>query len=223
VGVVAALDISIYDATIKLADGTYTLTTPILTKSPLGSGKVIIEGNTTTPANVVITSSTSSCNLIQHDNQVTVYQIKGVKFTHTGGGYSLCLYAIRSKLEFTTVDFGAVSAGEHIRPANYAIITAVGNYTISGGAGRHILAATGRVEYLTTNTVTLTGTPAFTQFIYVSAGSGFIANGTTTFSGSATGQRYYVDYNGVLATNGGGASYFPGNSSGATATGGQYA
>ena len=44
-----------------------------------------------------------------------------------------------------------------------------------------------------------------------------------TFSGSATGQRYNASQNSVINTYGGGASYFPGNAAGATATGGQYA
>jgi HK97 family phage major capsid protein len=43
-----------------------------------------------------------------------------------------------------------------------------------------------------------------------------------TFSGSATGTRYLANGNAVVFTNGGGASYLPGNAAGSTATGGQY-
>jgi hypothetical protein len=43
-----------------------------------------------------------------------------------------------------------------------------------------------------------------------------------TYSGAATGSRYGAALNGVIQTNGGGATYFPGNSAGSTSVGGQY-
>lgn len=58
-------------------------------------------------------------------------------------------------------------------------------------------------------------------FNHAIGGSSTRATGMT-FSGAATGKRYDVATNGVINTNGGGASYFPGNVSGTSATGGQY-
>jgi hypothetical protein len=66
------------------------------------------------------------------------------------------------------------------------------------------------------------GTPAFSvAFAAAMVGASLFAQGAT-FSGAATGQRYNVQSNAVILTNGAGANYFPGNAAGATATGGQY-
>ena len=54
------------------------------------------------------------------------------------------------------------------------------------------------------------------------ANGGMISAASLTFSGAATGTRYFAALNGIVYTNGGGATYFPGNAAGATATGGQY-
>jgi hypothetical protein len=70
-------------------------------------------------------------------------------------------------------------------------------------------------------TITLTGTPAFTYYAAATRmGTQMVNN--NTYTGSATGQRYIVNGNAVVDTNGGGANYLPGNSAGATSTGGQY-
>ena len=54
ISIVAALDISIYDVTINVADGTYTAGIAI-TGPWIGTGSTLtITGNTTTPANCVI-------------------------------------------------------------------------------------------------------------------------------------------------------------------------
>lgn len=70
-------------------------------------------------------------------------------------------------------------------------------------------------------TITITGTPAFSAYAGAYFGGILLANGCT-FSGSATGSRYSVSSNAVIFTNGAGANYFPGDSAGSVATGGQY-
>ena len=46
----AALDLSIYNVTIQIADGTYTITSAILGKSAVSAGEIWLVGNETTPA-----------------------------------------------------------------------------------------------------------------------------------------------------------------------------
>jgi hypothetical protein len=102
-----------------------------------------------------------------------------------------------------------------------------GSYTIAGGGINHIeVSGPGVFNAVTwsgySNTVTLQNTPNFTgAFAYASGGSYMMYS--KTFAGTgATGQRYNVSMNGVVNTNGAGASYFPGNAAGATYSGGQY-
>jgi hypothetical protein len=110
-------------------------------------------------------------------------------------------------------------------------IRAIGNYSISGSSTVHIGAFNGGTIYLfdpsnpqITNTITLTGTPAFsTAFAEADDRAGIIsASSNVTFSGSATGPRYLAVANGSIETFGAGSTYFPGNSAGSVSTGGVY-
>jgi hypothetical protein len=105
------------------------------------------------------------------------------------------------------------------------VINIVGNYQISGGAGSHYSADGASNINLGTVTCTIIGTPNFSAFFANANRGGIIqsAFATTTFSGAVTGTRYAAGLNAVIDTNGKGANYFPGNSAGVTATGGQYA
>ncbi len=82
----AALDLSIYNVTIQIADGTYTITSAILGKSAVSAGEIWFVGNETTPANVLLTSSTafgSNTALIFLSNLTTTYWLRGTKFQST--------------------------------------------------------------------------------------------------------------------------------------------
>jgi hypothetical protein len=95
------------------------------------------------------------------------------------------------------------------------------NYTISGGALRHWYSSVFGWIHCIGHTVTITGTPAFSgafAFSYF----GYMNVSGCTFSGSATGARYYSGANGIINTGGAGASYLPGDTAGSTASGGQY-
>ena len=70
--------------------------------------------------------------------------------------------------------------------------------------------------------VTLTGTPAFTSYYAYATKLSYHDYSGTTFVGSATGVRALVDLNSCINTNGGGATFLPGNSAVVTATGGLY-
>ena len=124
---------------------------------------------------------------------------------------------------FANVNFGACAAAHLI--ANAAQIVPTGSYTISGSAPYHALATyQGAVDFISTITVTLTGTPAFTAFaraVY----AGFIAcsNANVTFSGSATGSHYFVADVSFIGTAGSGSTFFPGSTAGSAANSWNYA
>ena len=60
VNIASYLDNGGYNVTIQVVDGTYSLTSNVLCRTFLGSGLLIIQGNTTTPANCVLNFSNSS-------------------------------------------------------------------------------------------------------------------------------------------------------------------
>lgn len=115
--------------------------------------------------------------------------------------------------------------------SNYQIWTSgvlylAGNYSIVGGStggGHMLINGSGARANYSPITVTLTGTPSFSAAIFNASNDGNIYVENAIFSGSATGQRYGVFLNGVINTNGGGASFLPGSTSGTTGSGGEYA
>lgn len=217
VNVAVALDLGAYSVTINVADGTYT--GAVTLKPYIGTGPISIVGNTTTPANVAISVTSADCFSAV---QTAAYTLSGMKLSAATSGMGLRARS-GSPITLTHVHFGECVTA-HIWAESNASISITTGYTIAGSAGRHWIAYRGgQIFGPGAVTVTLTGTPAFsTAFADAQLGGGMEVNGIT-FSGSATGARYSATMNGFINTIGGGASYLPGNSSGSTATGGQYA
>ncbi|MCW5726860.1 DUF2793 domain-containing protein [Parvibaculum sp.] len=218
--VAGELDLGGFTVTIQLGAGTHAAAV----LKPVAGGFVEIVGDEATPSNVVIAGSAARAI----DGSLAVgsaWTIAGVRLQTTGSGQydvAAMIAGHGTALRFRNVDFGAVgSAAPHILALG-GTIEAIGNYTISGGGGRHYWVANGGGVLVQSRTITLTGTPAFgTAFAYART-CGTMTIGGNTYAGAATGQRYHTAQNGVINTVAGGATYFPGDSAGATATGGQY-
>jgi hypothetical protein len=214
VDVVCSLDLSIYQATIQLADGTYTAGATL--KSYVGALPPIIQGNATTPANVVVNNASTNTFLL---DVVATWRIANLRVLSGGNGFFVRNGGV---CNLASVHFGACT-GTHISAELSGIVTIGGAYTISGGAYAHVDAGySGQIYSTDTASITISGTPAFSHSFAGSAAGGSIRYGNKTFAGSATGKRYAVTTNGIVLTYGG-ATYLPGNVSGTIATGGQYA
>lgn len=217
---VAALDISIYDATINVGSGTYAGAT---LKAPLGAGTCHLVGNTTTPSNCIIATTSADCLSFA---QVGRWSVRGFQTQITTGSANSHV-VVQSPGARLTVDNwifagSAVFAHALVRGGGYLKLL---TYTVSGGAGSHLRCDNGGggLLDLVGGTKTISGTPAWsTACIYVGGSGCHCVGYTAGFTGSATGVRYSAVLCGVIETAGGGASYFPGDSSGSTATGGQY-
>jgi hypothetical protein len=220
VDTVAGLDLSTYDVVIQVGTGTYT--SPVTLKTIVGAGLVTLRGDTGTPSNVVI--STTSADAIGGDGIVARYHLEGFRLTTATAGRCLNIAGGGLSVTFASLEFGSVPNGWYqISVGRNGSVVAGGNYAIVGGApggGNHIFCSNAYMS-LAGRTVTLTGTPAFGEFIRSLFG-GLVEAQAVTFSGSATGARYNVFGNAVLYTNGGGATYLPGNASGSASSGGEY-
>lgn len=209
------LDCSVYDVTIQLADGTYEGAT--IARPLTGGGMLTIAGNESTPANVVIGSST----ITDGNARLT---ISGVKFTMSGSLQHALSMRGGVQLLLGNVDFGQMGpSSDHILGRGFGEITFTHNYTISGGARRH-LNLSGLVMASSNGTgITLTGTPAFTsEFLYVTHNA-VATLWDLTISGSATGRRFLLNTAGVINLYGKPADFLPGSTAGTTASGGVYA
>lgn len=215
--VAANIDLGGFTCTIQVGAGTWTQ--PLTPRRVTGHGTVLLLGDEVTPANVTLTPGSSFAAVFFFD--CGVWNIRGFKITATNknaiqaGGLSA--------VYFQNIDFGAVGTGNHIASQQGANIQATGNYTISGAAAIHWYSDNSGKISITSRTVTLTGTPAFSsQFAQAGRLSNIECQGNT-FTGAATGTRYLSYTNSVIWTNAGGATYLPGNVGGSTATGGLYA
>jgi hypothetical protein len=216
VTVAATLDNNGFDITIQIADGTYNEVVEL--KSGVGDGFVIIQGNSGTPANVIVNVGASQTCF--HALSVTTkHRIKDMKFTGSSSFYSIFAEG-GSYIEWGNNNFGT-GFTTHLRLRDLGHITCISNYTISGGAGSHWESNNNALLRCSGFTITISGTPAFSSAFAGAAAGGMVVSGNT-FSGSATGVRYNATVNGYINTNGGGATYLPGGTGGSTATGGQY-
>jgi hypothetical protein len=213
IDVAASLDISIYTVTIRVGAGTWA--EDIILKRPLGAGDCILEGDTTTPSNVILTGNGS--HAVTFD-QPGVWLVRGFRPAATGtGAVGAGIRAGRySIIRLSNMSFGAC-AGSHVF-ADGGGIEFLTNYTVAGGStgGGHWQAHQDGLVRASSRTVTITGTPAFAAgWAWTDRGLGTIEAFGMTFSGSATGRRFNIGLNSIIFTNGTTPStYLPGNTTG---------
>ena len=217
--VITMLDLGGYVGIIKLGN-TGTFTGKLLANiGPVG-GQVVIEGDTTTPSNTVVNTTSVDAIRIQCAADVTV---QSFELRTTTGGSCIRVSAPGVVRIGSGMRFGATAA-RHIYAISGGYVLANGpTYTISGNAQSHWNASLGGIIEVASASITLSGTPAFSsQFAYAGSLSAVSAF-SSSFTGSATGVRYYSELNSVINTYGAGATALPGNAAGSTVTGGLYA
>ena len=211
--VVAGIDLGGFVATIQVGAGTWTtaVTLPVIV-----GGTAVLLGDTATPANVTISLSSGSCVTAEG---VIGWAVRGFKLV-TSGARGVLVRNF-SSLTVSHIEFGACTLGHTYCGYNSVLFVETG-CTITGNAPYHWLATSGGQVVCQSVTITLSGTPAFSTAFATASVNGSMNIPSITFSGSATGTRYYITLNAVISTGGGGASYLPGSAAGSTLTGGQY-
>lgn len=218
IDVLYTLDFNSQPVVVQVKNGTFTAGGAA--NGVFVGGIPQIQGDTTTPSNVVISTTSAHCFAVGFD---ATLQIAGFKLqTTTSGSCLLAQYGgkivVNGNMEYgACANFHAVTIYQGLIELGFT------NYTISGGAQCHMLADSfGEINNLGSKTVTVSGTPAFSLAFAFTDRIGQIVGALVTYSGAATGKRYQADRNSGIDTAGGGANYFPGNAAGTTATGGYY-
>jgi hypothetical protein len=218
---VGGLDFSGQTVTISVADGTYTAGFDFVAPW-VGGGHLILEGDTTTPANALVDIATGDVFKISVPPP-GIFTIRGFKLDTPDG---TCISHVSTgTINVNNINFATTTSWQMAATAPGGVISSIGgSLTTSGSAGAFILAFGGGSFLIQGSTITLTGTPAFSVAFVWATRTGFISADGITFSGSATGTRYLIDAGGTIYTSGGGATYFPGDSagSGGTTTGGGF-
>lgn len=224
-------DLNGFTATIQLANGTYTtgLTTSKGVVGGNGPGAVMILGSAT-PSNVIISTTSNDCFGIgetafgsgsQGTTQIT---IGGMRLQTTTAGNCVNVSGGGCGVVVGTpgfpIDFG-VCVQDHMIGNHSAWIIAGTNNTISGSALIHVAGLSNAVVALHGTTETFTGTPAFTYYAFADVNASLYLD-SMTFTGSATGVRYFVQNNSNIYTLSNSAAYLPGNASGVEQSKGNY-
>lgn len=211
---ILTLDLAGNTVTIQLADGTYTAGLSI--SAPALGGTVILNGNSSTPTNVVI-STTNCISLSAPGSAITVQNMR-----LSGSTMGLLVSSPGAMITMGPgLSFAGSPTQSHINIRQGKVSSAGNNFTIaSGGLGWLLVQQYGVFETADL-TITFSGTPAWTSEGIIAV-SGLVSLWNTIISGAATGKRYAVSANGFINSFGAGTSstYFPGSSNGTTSTGG---
>lgn len=212
-------DLNGYQATILMAAGTYA--SLVANEGCVGQNSpVIISGQSGSPTAVTVTSSSNNAIGTLGNAYLQVQYL----VLSTTGSNNACLsptYASIITLG-AGVTFGSCG-GSHMFAAKDGNIILTSNYSVTSGAAYYHMQVDGGGNIETNGgsiSVSYSGSPAFTAFaggfncgtIELSMAGGYNPNGTGY--ASVTGAHYSVNTNGVVNTNGSGATYFPGNSAG---------
>lgn len=219
IDVTAGLDISIYDVTIdcySAHSSSQTFTENLTLKDPLGSGQVIIKGNSANQDSITIQNSSGSVITCQISLK---YKLLDLKINETNGDPAIYVTNF-GNLIIEGLHIAGTSGAYAVYANAVAFVTATAgsnNMKISGTPTYIFLAgnsATVRVDTQSVNTDSLS---SFNTFAFAS-GLGIINLAATTYTTTAiTGKKYNVITNSV----GFNVSNCPGNTAGTTATGGQ--
>lgn len=212
--------------TIQLAAGTYNqglvaagAATGATTPTP-----IIVQGNAANPASVAINVTGADCIVAQSGAGLLIKDMTLLSALSGSSGGAALAATFGGLLMFENLVFGGCGSA-HCFATQTGQIIAAGNYTISGDAPTHFSVAANSYGQMSVTGggagaihVTLTGTRNFTN-AFVAVQNGILEAPLNTFSGAVTGVRYGVSVNGVINTNGQGASYFPGSVAGTPAPG----
>ena len=223
---ICGLDIDVYDVTVQLLDGTYTLTQNLEFRNPVGSGDIILVGN---GSNTIIDCvGTHRISISLGSGRVSV-TLKNLQLDNTGGTVGSNTYIFISNSSFVTLeDLTFVGdADKFVFVGSKGLCSFRGTHDISGNNVNEAYVADNLSQISTVFSLTQTfevgGSNWNFQFIRADVGSVVsFNNANVTFNGSATGGRYLANLNGIIRTFGGGVNFFPGSVAGITQDGGQY-
>jgi hypothetical protein len=181
---------------VDFANGTYT-SAFVINFPIIGLSRLILDGDTTTPSNVLLQGGTSS---VENEGAITAYrnygyviEVQGFRFNSTASFGIFCEESSHVKItgvcDFHTCDDG------HIYATNKATVSIFSNYNITGGSVYHLgVYDDGFINGNTAPaTITITGTPTFSSNFCIAGRTGRALLVNKTWSGSVSSAKYTVE------------------------------
>lgn len=228
---VAALDLGIYNATIQVADGTYSGSAVL--KPVVGAGKVYLIGNTSAPQNCIIASAaTPLSNLIGTVAPVVGWYVKGFELRNSGsGGNTNVFLSDGASVTFDGPMRLGANAGTlygNIYAEKKSLLSFVGQALTVAASGPAFLlqAVTGAQIDGRNASISFLQNTTYAGTVYAVDKASIAVGGVTwTLNGytiTTTYWRYAAVVLATVDTNGGGANFIPGSTAGYTYNGGIY-
>ncbi|WP_321341773.1 DUF2793 domain-containing protein [Breoghania sp.] len=219
VDAVAAIDMAGHSATISVAAGTYP---EIVVLKDLIGGRCIIQGATGVASDVIVQPGGGSTFL-----GIGISGTWDLRHMQLGGSTAIsrCIHMDSGRLDFQNINFDTIGPAfnqAHIYAIGSAQINGVDDYAIIGGGGCHVYADRRGSISVYGRTITLIGIPDFTARFAVASTLGCVYLPNNTWSGPATGQRYFARIRGTIFVNGAGALHLPGDAAGTLSEDGWY-
>ncbi len=224
--VAAGFNLNGYLVTIVIATGVYNENVELGIIN--GNGQIMLLGDAVTPGNVTIMPTAGPAFIWGGVGATYGWHLRGLKISAPADGVREgCGLRGGSGSNFlSNCEFGACLRSQiHIDGGELTIWgSGVGGtfLKVSGNAERHTrVLGGGRIRNYAPD-LTLVGSIAFSDACIVSEQDSQYLGRYGSVTGSATGVRYITRSNGLIDTNGAGASHFPGSAPGTTATQGLY-
>lgn len=211
--------------TINVANGAYSITgtntwTASFIGQPLGCTTVNLIGNINSPGSVTLTGTTA--NGVQVGLGANV-QIQGVTIAASGTANGVTtfagvgLYCSQGLVSIFNSIIGSCGYAQ-IQCTDGVVTFGTQPMSFTGTTPTSLLSTNGGQIWLQSSTVTVTGLTitgaALQNGFAVAYQSGAVNAANATFIGSATGQKFAVSQAASIFTNGAGANFFPGSTSG---------
>lgn len=212
VDTVAALDMSIHQATIDLGAGFFNESVTL--KQVVGALPPIITG---------AGAASSSVSKIYAANNFSTWRLLGMGLAGSAGGIGMQVIG-HAAVSIGNFDFGGASRNQHARVESSAVLSAEGNFSISTGALQQAFDAIHADIAFQGRVISITSDISVNTFFSARA-AGYLQLWASTFSTGSfkvSGSRYFANTNGVLETGGAGATFIPGSTAGTASTGGLY-
>jgi hypothetical protein len=211
---------------INLVPGTYsgaTLSGTIIGQS--GPAYITFRGNTVSPENYIIQGTSTNAITVTGSAQVA---FEGVTFAAAGTGLTQGIGLLVSNS--ATCWIAGVRFGQCdvvcMEAAIGGYIFVYGNLTIVSNSDYAMLSDSATIDFniAVTIFVSILGGSTFAGSFVAAYFGGTVRSSISavSYSGTAFGIRYSATFNGIIDTNGGDSTYFPGSDPGVEATGGIY-
>jgi hypothetical protein len=220
-----SFDFGTNNITVQVADGSYSgsvLVTKMVANTDwkANQGILFIHGNDASPASVTITNATTNHLVMASQGSTVILGSLTVGATNQAN-LNLLDVQLYSTLAISNVVIGPTTNGSpQIVSESFGHFYTKGPVTVTKGASA-LINVLGPADAWLTQTITFTGSPAYTvAALYIQGGGSVYITGAS-FSGTVTGSKYAVFNGGTINTLGGASAdtLAIGNSSGSSGLG----